>query len=222
MAVPPHYLYGGNIRVDYRNVDFGLVFQGVGKRNSRLSRINSAFAKAFGNVPKELIGNFWSKNNKPEQNLQARYPRLSTRSISNNYEMSDFWLIDGSYFRIKNLTLGYTIRPELIKRTGIQSLRIYISANDVFAKHNLQSTGIPQNHNSAYPMVTTIIWPISHRSDSRNNERIPYNDHQTKQNHEKSIQHNYLRGLFSRLQQIRSHTLIRAVNRKFLFQSNRT
>ena len=71
--------------------------------------------------------------------------------------MSDFWLIDGSYFRIKNLTLGYTIRPELIKRTGIQSLRIYISANDVFAKHNFPKYWDPEVGNSAYPMVTTIM-----------------------------------------------------------------
>jgi len=154
----PRYLYGGNIRVDYMNFDFGLVFQGIGKRNSRLSSdIVQPFAEAFGNVPKELIGNFWSRNNKPEENLQARYPRLSTRSISNNYEMSDFWLIDGSYFRIKNLTLGYTIRPELIKRTGIQSLRVYISANDVFAKHNFPKYWDPEVGNSAYPMVTTIM-----------------------------------------------------------------
>ncbi|RYF44578.1 MAG: SusC/RagA family TonB-linked outer membrane protein, partial [Chitinophagaceae bacterium] len=101
----PRYLYGGNIRLDYKGFDFGLVFQGVGKKNSRLpSDIVQPFAEAFGNVPLELVGRFWSKSNKPEQNQQARYPRLSTRSISNNYEMSDFWLIDGSYFRIKNLT----------------------------------------------------------------------------------------------------------------------
>ncbi|RZK44901.1 MAG: TonB-dependent receptor, partial [Pedobacter sp.] len=128
----PRYIYGGNIRFDYNGFDFGLVFQGVGKQNSRLpSNIVQPFAEAFGNVPLELVGNFWSKTNKPEQNIQARYPRLSTRSITNNYEMSDFWLIDGSYFRIKNLTLGYTIKPDLIKRAGIQALRIYVSANDV-------------------------------------------------------------------------------------------
>ena len=51
----PRYLYGGNIRLDYKEFDFGLVFQGVGKRNSRLSSdIIQPFAEAFGNVPKEL------------------------------------------------------------------------------------------------------------------------------------------------------------------------
>ena len=55
--------------------------------------------------------------------------------------MSDFWLINGSYFRIKNFTLGYTISPDLIKKAGIQSLRIYMSANDVFAKQISRSMG---------------------------------------------------------------------------------
>lgn len=154
----PRYIYGGNIRVEYNGFDFGLVFQGVGKRSSRLSsEIVQPFAEAFGNVPLELVGNFWSKNNKPEQNLQARYPRLSTRSISNNYEMSDFWLIDGSYFRVKNLTLGYTLRTDLIKKVGVQSCRIYISANDVFAKHNFPRYSDPEVGNSSYPIVTTIM-----------------------------------------------------------------
>jgi TonB-linked SusC/RagA family outer membrane protein len=154
----PRYLYGGNIRIDYKGFDFSFVFQGVGKKSSRLSSdIIQPFAEAFGNVPLELAGNFWSKTNKPEQNLQAKYPRLSTRSISNNYEMSDFWLIDGSYFRIKNLTLGYTIKPDLMKRAGVQGLRVYISANDVFAKHNFPKYWDPEVGNSAYPMVTTLM-----------------------------------------------------------------
>jgi TonB-linked SusC/RagA family outer membrane protein len=154
----PRYIYGGNIRFDYSGFDLGLVFQGVGKRSSRLSSdIVQPFAEAFGNVPLEMVGNFWSKNNKPEQNLVARYPRLSTRSISNNYEMSDFWLVDGSYFRIKNFTVGYTLKTELIKKAGVQSCRIYLSANDLFAKHNFPKYWDPEVGNSAYPMVTTIM-----------------------------------------------------------------
>ncbi|MHA4843522.1 SusC/RagA family TonB-linked outer membrane protein [Flavitalea antarctica] len=154
----PRYLYGGTIRLDYNSFDFGFVFQGVGKRNSRLSGdIVQPFAEAFGNVPLEMVGKFWTKSNKPEQNLQARYPRLSTRSISNNYEMSDFWLIDGSYFRIKNITLGYTIKAEKMKRTGIQSLRFYVSANDVFAKHNFPKYWDPESESASYPMVTTLM-----------------------------------------------------------------
>jgi hypothetical protein len=154
----PRYLYGGNIRLDYNNFDFGLVFQGVGKKLTRLSDdLVRPFAEAFGNVPLEMVGKFWSKTNTVERNLQALYPRLSTRSLGNNYEMSDFWLISGSYFRIKNLTLGYTLKQDKIKKAGIQSLRFYVSANDVFTVHKFPKYWDPEMGSSSYPIVTTVM-----------------------------------------------------------------
>lgn len=154
----PRYLYGGNIRLDYNGFDFGLVFQGVGKIKARLSNeIVLPFAEAFGNVPLEMVGNFWSKSNTAEQNQQARYPRLSRRSSGNNYEMSDFWLINGSYFRIKNLALGYTVKHDKMKKAGIQSLRFYVAANDVFSAHKFPKYWDPEVGTSSYPIVTTIM-----------------------------------------------------------------
>lgn len=154
----PRYLYGGSVRVDYKGFDLGLSFQGVGKKLTRLSSdLVQPFAEAFGNVPQEITGKFWSKNNTPEQNQQARYPRLSTRSISNNYEMSDFWLVNGAYFRIKNLTVGYTLKQELVKKAGIQSLRFYVSANDLFSLHHFPKYWDPEVGTSSYPIVTTIM-----------------------------------------------------------------
>ncbi len=154
----PRYLYGGNIRADYRGFDVGLVFQGVGKKRSRLSNeIVQPFAEAFGNVPQEMVGKFWSKTNTPEQNRVATYPRLSTRSITNNYEMSDFWLINGSYFRVKNITLGYTINPGVIKKAGIQSLRLYVSALDILSIHHFPKYWDPEVGNASYPIVKTLL-----------------------------------------------------------------
>ncbi|RIV19076.1 TonB-dependent receptor [Fibrisoma montanum] len=154
----PRYQYGSTLRFDYNGFDVGLVVQGVGKKLSRLpDEIVRPFAEAFGNVPQELIGRFWSRNNTAEQNLQARYPRLSTRSLGANYEMSDFWLISGAYFRVKNITLGYTLRNALLKRIGLQSTRVYVSANDVFAVHRFPRYWDPELGNSAYPIVTTLM-----------------------------------------------------------------
>lgn len=154
----PRYQYGGNIRLDYMGFDFGAVFQGVGKKLSRLNdEVTQPFAEAFGNVPIEMVGKFWSPNNTSEQNLQATYPRLSRTSTSNNYTLSDFWLIDGSYFRVKNLTLGYTLKESWIKKAGIQSFRFYISANDLFSSSKFPKYLDPEAGNYAYPIVTTIL-----------------------------------------------------------------
>lgn len=154
----PRYQYGSTIRLDWQGFDFSLVVQGVGKKLSRLpDEIVRPFGEAFGNVPQELVGNFWSKTATAEQNLAARYPRLSTRSLAANYESSDFWLVSGAYFRVKNITLGYTLRNDLLQRIGLQSTRFYVSANDVFARHRFPRYWDPEVGNSSYPIVTTLM-----------------------------------------------------------------
>ena len=77
----PRYQYGGNINVGYKGFDLSVVFQGVGKRLSRLnSDVVRPFQEQFGNFPVLLDGNFWSKTNSVDQNLIAQYPRLSNTS----------------------------------------------------------------------------------------------------------------------------------------------
>ncbi|WP_126245245.1 SusC/RagA family TonB-linked outer membrane protein [Chitinophaga rhizosphaerae] len=154
----PRYLYGGNVRADYMGFDAGLTFQGVGKKLSRLGTdIVQPFAEAFGNVPQEMVGRFWSKNNTAEQNLQATYPRLSRTSNGNNYTLSDYWLRSGAYFRLKNATLGYTLREELLKTVGVQSLRVYLSANDFLSISKLPKYLDPEAGSYSYPIVATFM-----------------------------------------------------------------
>lgn len=154
----PRYLYGGNIRMDYKGFDVGLVFQGVAKKTSRLGNdLVQPFAEAFGNVSKEIAENFWSKNNSAEKNLAATYPRLSRTSTTNNYQMSDFYLINGAYFRLKNFTVGYTLSQGALKKVGVQSLRLYASANDFFTVSKFPKYADPEVGNAAYPIVTTIM-----------------------------------------------------------------
>lgn len=154
----PRYLYGGNIRLDYDNFDFGIVVQGVGKKLSRMPvDVVQPFRAAFGNFPEELVGNFWSPNNSGEQNLAVKYPRLSRNSVTNNYLLSDLYLVNGAYFRVKNITLGYTLKWPAIQKTGMKSCRFYIAANDLFAIHHFPKYWNPEVGNSTYPIVQTFM-----------------------------------------------------------------
>ncbi|WP_316837289.1 TonB-dependent receptor [Pedobacter nutrimenti] len=159
----PRYQYGGNINVGYKGFDFSVVFQGVGKRLSRLNNdVIRPFQEQFGNFPTLLDGNFWSKTNSADQNLVVQYPRLSNTSSTNNYASSDFWLIDGSYFRLKNATLGYTFsNSELLKKIGLQSVRIYIAANDFLTSSKFPKYADPESGNASYPIVTTFLGGVA-------------------------------------------------------------
>ncbi|WP_316817109.1 TonB-dependent receptor [Pedobacter nyackensis] len=156
----PRYSYGGNIRLDYKGIDFGLVFQGVAKKLSLMPFEQAQpFAEDFGNMPAALPGRFWSTNNTPEQNLDAKFPRLSRASNGNNYTVSDFWLLSGAYFRLKNITVGYTLQPSFLKKVGVKSLRFYAAVNDLFTVDNFPNyiDADPEAANFGYPIVQTFM-----------------------------------------------------------------
>ncbi|ARS38185.1 SusC/RagA family TonB-linked outer membrane protein [Sphingobacteriaceae bacterium GW460-11-11-14-LB5] len=159
----PRYQYGGNINLGYKGFDFGITFQGVGKKLSRLNNdIVRPFQEQFGNFPTYLEGNFWSKSNTTEQNLAATLPRLTNTNATNNYASSDFWLFDGSYFRLKNITLGYTFdKYNVFQKLGLKSVRLYISANDFLTSSKYPKYADPESGNASYPIVTTFLSGIS-------------------------------------------------------------
>ncbi|MGJ7030089.1 SusC/RagA family TonB-linked outer membrane protein [Niabella hirudinis] len=154
----PRYQYGGYMRGDYNGFDMNIAFQGVGKQLSRMNAdVIRPFAAGFGNFPVDMVGKFWSTNNTAEQNAQAIYPRLvsAVELNNNNYLLSDHWLMNGAYFRLKNITLGYTLRQQFLKRAGVQRLRFYVAVNDLFALSKFPKYVDPESGNSAYPIVRT-------------------------------------------------------------------
>lgn len=158
----PRYVFGGNIRLEYKGFDLGLVFQGVGKINRRLADTQvMPFGESFGNAPAEIDGNYWSTSNTAERNLLVRYPRLSQISAGNNYQMSDFWLINGAYFRLKNLTIGYNLPQAVAKRLSMQGLRVYVAGNDLFTLNRFPKGWDPEVDATTYPVVKTLMAGIN-------------------------------------------------------------
>lgn len=148
----PRYIYGGNISLDYQGFDFSLAFQGVGKQNSRMTeQMVKPFFSSWTNPPLIIDGNYWSVYNTPEQNLAAKYPRLSnTGGENNNYVMSDYWLFNGKYFRLKNVVLGYTLPEKLTSKIKLSQFRIYASATDLFSIDNYPKGWDPEVSYNTY------------------------------------------------------------------------
>ncbi|BDD11777.1 SusC/RagA family TonB-linked outer membrane protein (plasmid) [Fulvitalea axinellae] len=152
------FLYGGSVRMDYKGFDFSLIFQGVGKQRRRISSkpINGLGEGRL--VPSTLYAdNYWSHYNTPEQNLSADYPRLTSNKQNDNYRISDFWLFDGSYMRVKNITLGYTIPEKLFNGWGIDKVRVYISGNDIFTIDNYPDGNDPEHNFDKYFITKSYI-----------------------------------------------------------------
>jgi TonB-linked SusC/RagA family outer membrane protein len=158
----PRYLYGANLKLDYKNFDFSVVLQGIGQQNIRVggTMITPLIAN-WGHMPKLIDGTSWSKYNTDEQNLAAKYPRLTYTNQGTNYAMSDYWLINGGYFRLKNITLGYNLPESLTQKINLQRVRIYGSVSDIFTIDNFPKGWDPEVAQSGYPITTSYIFGLS-------------------------------------------------------------
>lgn len=160
----PHFIYGGSINLGWKGLSLSVLVNGVGKRTARLTEtmvrpLQSQWLPA----PSVLMNadgsrNYWSTYNTEEQNLKARYPRLSHNSGEyNNYKMSDYWLVDGSYFRIKNINLSYTFQKNLLKKAHIKGLRVYFNIDDPYCFDNFLKGWDPEAGDSSYIARTYSI-----------------------------------------------------------------
>lgn len=133
----PEWQYGGNVFVGWKDLDFSLSFQGVGHQRVLF---NSAWIQPlkeqWGAVPSLVLGNYWSQHNSDAENAKAKYPRLTYTNTTNTYTGSDYWLFNGAYFRVKNITLGYTLPQKWMDKLTIRGLRLYASITDLPAISN--------------------------------------------------------------------------------------
>ncbi len=99
------------------------------------------------------------------ENADTSIPRATTADPNDNDRISDRYIEDGSYLRIKNITLGYTFKKELISRWGLQNVRAYVNLQNVatFTHYSgydpeigasTQSTNVYGLDNGRYPSPT--------------------------------------------------------------------
>ena len=158
----PRFLFGGNINLGYKDFDFAMAFQGVGKQNSRyyMSMVKPIHGD-WQNAPALIDGKYWSSLNSDEQNAKAIYPRISSVNASTNYTMSDYWMFNGRYVRLKNITIGYTLPPSISEKILIKKARIYISANDLFCISKYPQGWDPEMSEFGYPITSSLLFGLS-------------------------------------------------------------
>ena len=127
----PELLYGGNFWTEWKGLDFNFSFQGVGRQLKRFNFCGTAWANSAYSAEKERYEYRWSPHFTDEQNAKAKYPMLSTANTTNTNAHSDFWLFNGGYFRVKNITIGYTLPESITPKSVIKKIRFYASVNDL-------------------------------------------------------------------------------------------
>lgn len=145
----PDFTFGFNNNFTYK--DFDLTFSIVGSvggdiLNYAKSQIEGQ-TSIWNNQSAEVInrakiglydagGSASDPNNVYLLNPGADVPRAATNDVNRNNRMSDRFIEDGSYVRLSNISLGYSIPRSLLKRFEIERLRVYVSAQNLLTITN--------------------------------------------------------------------------------------
>jgi TonB-linked SusC/RagA family outer membrane protein len=144
----PKFTYGVNIELDYAGFDFKLFGQGVYGNDVFMGTLYylESGDSYWNNL--NTMNDYWRK-----EGDQTDIPRLVSGSYNaDNLRLSDRYVKDGSYFRIKNVSLGYTIRFNGLQRIGIEKWRYFVNAQNILSIHNYDGfdpeIGIGRNQGS--------------------------------------------------------------------------
>ncbi len=132
----PDFFYGANFQFGYKGFDLGLFFNGVqGNDLWNWNKYWTDFITIFQNSNKgvSLLNSFGMPGVDPES---ASLPSISQNAPALEVNPSTHYLEDGSFLRLRNATLGYSLPRTVLDRIGFERMRIYVQGNNVFTITN--------------------------------------------------------------------------------------
>jgi len=125
----PDFTYGVNLSAAYKGFDLAAFFQGSqGNDIYNYERIFTDFPTFFNTNQSTRVLNAFD----PVTNPNSNTPALSSNITNNETAPNSFFVEDGSYLRLKNLQIGYTLPSSITDKAGVGSLRIYLQGTNLF------------------------------------------------------------------------------------------
>lgn len=146
----PRLLYVIDTRFNFKRIELTLI--GTGRAFYDISLSNRYFRNGWGdnNYSKFVLDNV--------VNNGSGYPKLTYYQVNNNFEMSEFWLRKGGFFKIQNVELAYNVPVAKMQWSGIRGFKVFVRGANLFTFTNLKDVD-PENTSSGisnYPLFRTI------------------------------------------------------------------
>ena len=128
----PDFTYGVNLSLQYKGFEFSMFGQGISGTKVAFDVYGVHPFYHGQDSPRKYHLKRWTEEN---PNPHAAYPRIySASSVHTTYNrnFSDYHLFDSDYFRFKTLSLGYTVPSATVKNWGLQSLKVYVTGENLF------------------------------------------------------------------------------------------
>lgn len=151
----PNLIYGFGVSGSWKGFDVNILFQGSGKSTFCMAgpTVFPFESGDWGNILKDVTeSNRWILGENEDPN--AKYPRLSYGGNKNNYRASTYWMRNGSYLRLKNLEIGYTIPKSIINKIHLNNVRVYFMGTNLvtFSKFKLWDPELGSVDGQDYPL----------------------------------------------------------------------
>jgi TonB-linked SusC/RagA family outer membrane protein len=158
----PKYNYSFNLGFEYKGFDFSAIFQGVAGVNGVLDGYAGYAFFNLGTVQE------WMWNGRFDPANPSRYPEYPRLQVLGNAagvngQLSDFWVLNASYMRLKNIQCGYSFSPYILKMMHVDGLRIYASAENPVTFNHYRKGWDPEINSSGnfYPILATYTFGIN-------------------------------------------------------------
>ncbi len=124
----PDWTFGINANFDYKQFDMSFLF--IGAYGHEIFNGAQRQDLRYTNRPVSALDR-WT-----EEGSSNEVPRYTWSDVNNNYRVSDLYIEDGSYIRLKNIQLGYNLQRSILNRIGATNWRFYISAENLLTLTN--------------------------------------------------------------------------------------
>ena len=160
----PDISYGLNINVNYKNFDLTLFLQGIqGRKIIRNFERTLVFIRNDGNYLTKRLYKSWT----PERYANGEEITVPiTINTDSNMQLPNSWFIsDGSYARMKDIQLGYTLPKKVLSKLNMDNLRIYVQASNLFTITKYEGLDPEVNDlgidNNVYPTPRVFTFGIN-------------------------------------------------------------
>ncbi|MGJ8738037.1 SusC/RagA family TonB-linked outer membrane protein [Zobellia laminariae] len=154
----PAFVYGLNLSVNYKSLDFRMFWEGVEGTKNYIAR--DPF-RQDGGTDKAWLTEAWTPDNRNSRLPAVYYETAETRrsTVYNN----SFWLWDTSYLRLRNVTMGYSLPADVLDKTPFNKLRFYFAAENylTFQKDYPIDVDPEANGVDAYPFRKTLTLGVN-------------------------------------------------------------
>lgn len=156
----PEIIFGLDLAMAWKGFDVSVFLQGAANYNTYFdSELQSPLFNASNSY--QAFTDRWHRKDLYDSNsewIPGKYPSTYASGLKSNRETSSFWLENGSYLRIKDIQVGYTLPKTVLRNAGVENLRVFVSGYNLFTftKLSLLDPEAPKGRGQFYPQQKVI------------------------------------------------------------------